>query len=180
MSKFHTRLGERKLIVTIERHRLTENKKESLFTAIYIGALFIILATVYIVNLNTNLWDSIINFFGTLTLADIPGTPIPLPAPANPVAHLTLYNAGFQFAIGLGFVEIIILTLRILLNSPVSRKAETVENIVFWLGASYLIATYLVNITILSEWFVFWSGIILLFGVSLLVRAFIILVSRYF
>lgn len=165
--------------MTIDRHTLTEKKKESLFTALYIGALFIILATVYFVNLQNSLWDSIIHFFGALTLSDIPGTSIPLPAPANPAAHMTLYNAVFQFAIGIGIVEIIILALRIFLNSPVSRKAETVENIVFWLGASYLIATYLVNMTIPSEWFVFWAGIILIFGLSLVARAFVILVNRY-
>ena len=164
----------------IDRHALTEKKKESLFTAIYVGALFIILATVYLVNLDNNLWDSVINFFGTMTLSDIPGTPIPLPVPAVPTDHTVLYNAGFQFAIGLGLAEIVILALRIFLYSPLSRKAETVENIVFWMGASYLIATYLVNITIVSEWFVFWAGIILIFGLALVVRAFVILVSRYF
>jgi hypothetical protein len=165
--------------VTIDRHALTEKKKESLFTAIYIGSLFIILATVYFVNLPNSLWDSIINFFGTLTLSDIPGTSIPLPAPVNPAAHIVLYNAAFQFAIGIGIVEIVILALRIFLYSPVSRKAETVENIVFWLVASYLIATYLVNMTIASEWFVFWAGIILIFGLSLVARAFVILANRY-
>ena len=165
--------------MTIDRHTLTEKKKESLFTAIYVGTIFIILAAVYFVNLDNNLWDSIINFFGTLTLSDIPGTPIPLPAPANPAAHMALYNAGFQFAIGLGIAEIVILALRIFLHSPVSRKAETVENIVFWLGASYLIASYLVNMTILGEWFVFWAGIILTFGLALVARAFVILASRY-
>ncbi len=64
------------------------------------------------------------------------------------------------------------------MRSSVARKAETVENIVFWLGTSYLITTYLVNMTLSSEWFVFWAGIILLFGLSLIARAFVLLANE--
>jgi len=63
-------------------------------------------------------------------------------------------------------------------RSPVARKAETVENIVFWMGASYLVIAYLVNMTIPAEWFVFWAGIIMLFGLSLVARSFILLAKR--
>jgi hypothetical protein len=89
-----------------------------------------------------------------------------------------LYNALFQFCLGLGLLEIAVLALRIWLDSPFSRKAETIENIVFWLGTSYLVVTYLVNITIISEWFVFWDGIILIAGLSLVARAFVIIARR--
>jgi len=65
------------------------------------------------------------------------------------------------------------------MHSPTARKAETIENIVFWLGASYLIITYLVNMTIAAEWFMFWAGIILIFGLALIARSFILLASRY-
>ena len=71
-------------------------------------------------------------------------------------------------------MEIIVLIFRVYLRSPVTRKAETIENIVFWLGASYLTATYLVNMTIPGEWFVFWAGIILIFGLALVARAFVL------
>ena len=64
------------------------------------------------------------------------------------------------------------------MGSPVSRKAETVENIVFWLGASYLIVAYLENMTITGEWFVFWAGIVRIFGLALVARAFVILAKR--
>ena len=101
-----------------------------------------------------------------------------MPAPANPAAYTELYIAAFQFSLGIGLLEIIVLALRVLLHSPVARKAETVENIVFWLGASYLITTYLVNMTIESEWFVFWAGIIMIFGLSLVARAFVLLAKR--
>jgi hypothetical protein len=164
------------LINDLNTKALTDKKKESLFTAIYIGAIFILLALIYFIHLG--LWDSIVNFFSTFTLAQVPGTGVFLPAPANPAAHIELYTALFQFSLGIGVLEIIILVLRVVLRSPVARKAETVENIVFWLGASYLITTYLVNMTILSEWFVFWAGIILIFGLSLVARAFVLLAKR--
>lgn len=163
---------------TLNLQALSEKKKESLLTAIYVGGIFIILALIYYIHLSDNLWDGLINFFSTLTLAPVPTTGISLPAPANPAAYTNLYNTAFQFAIALGLLEIIILFLRVGLHSSVTRKAETIENIVFWLGASYLIITYLVNMTISSEWFVFWAGIILIFGLALVARAFVILAKR--
>lgn len=163
---------------TLNPQMLTDKKKESLFTAIYIGAIFIIIALIYYIHLSDNLWDGLINFFTSLTLAPVPATGISLPAPANPTAHLNLYIAAFQFSIAIGLLEIVILMLRVWLHSLVSRKAETIENIVFWLGTSYLIITYLVNMTIPSEWFVFWAGIILLFGLALVARAFVLLAKR--
>jgi len=159
---------------------LTEEKKESLLTAIWIGAIFITLAAVYAVHLPSSLWDRLVNFFMSLTLVNVPSVGVPLPAPSNPsdFGNIELYNAGFQFAIAIGAIEIVILVIRILLHSPVSRKAETIENIVFWLGASFLISTYLLNITITAEWFVFWAGIILIFGFALVSRAIVLLVKR--
>ncbi len=159
-------------------HELTEKRKENLLSAIYIGSIFIILAVIYITHLPSSLWDRIVDFFVSLTLSPVPGTGIALPAPSNPAAHTELYTAGFEFAIALGIIEIAVLILRVKMHSPLPRKAETIENIVFWLGISYLIITYLVNMTIAAEWFVFWAGIILIFGLSLLARAFVLLAKR--
>jgi hypothetical protein len=155
---------------------LTEKKKESLITAVYAGAIFIILALIFV--LNTGIWVNIVNFFNTLTLAQIPGTSLSLPAPTVPAANIQLYNVAFQFTIGVGLLEIVILSVRILLHSPIQRKAETIENLVFWLGTSYLAITYLVNITLQTEWFVFWAGVILIGGLSLLTRGFIIILTK--
>ena len=109
---------------------------------------FIILALVYYVHLSDNLWDGLVNFFSSLTLAPLPTTGISLPAPSNPTGYMSLYVAAFQFSLGLGILEIVILALRVGLHSPLSRKAETIENIVFWLGTSFLIVTYLEKMTI--------------------------------
>jgi hypothetical protein len=157
---------------------LPDSKKENLITALYVGFIFILLAVLYFINVHTNLWSNFVNFLSTFILATVPGTSISLPAPANPSAYTVLYDAVFQFCLGLGLLEIAILALRIWLNSPFPRKAETIENIVFWLGTSYLVVTYLVNITIISEWFVFWAGIILIAGLSLVARAFVLIAKR--
>lgn len=157
---------------------LSERRKENLLTAVYIGSVFIILAVIYFSHLPNSLWDQIVDFFMTLTLAPVPGTGIALPAPANPAAHTELYTAGFQFAIAVGILEVVVLLLRVLLRSPVQRKAETIEDLVFWMGTSYLIATYLVNMTIATEWFVFWAGIVMILGLALIARAFVLIAKR--
>jgi hypothetical protein len=164
------------LINTSGAQALTEKRKESLITAIYFGSIFIIIALIFVVN--TGLWGWITNFFASLTLAQLPGTTISLPAPLNPATHVQLYFAAFQFSISIGVLEIIILSVRILLHSPFERKAETVENLVFWLGTSYLTIAYLVNMTLETEWFVFWTGIILIGGVSLFARGVILFIRR--
>ena len=165
-------------MLTTNSETLTDKKNENLFTAIYVGALFIILALVYYIHLSDDLWGGLVNFFSSLTLAPVPSTGISLPAPQNPAAHLNLYVAAFQFTLAVGVVEIVILLLRVKLGSSVKRKAETIENIVFWLGTSYLTTTYLVNMVIPSEWFVFWAGVVLIFGLALIARAFVLLAKR--
>jgi hypothetical protein len=157
---------------------LSDKKKESLFTALYVGAVLIIIALIYSIHLNDDLLNSAVNFFTSLTLSSVPATGIALPAPANPAAYITLYNVAFQFSLAIGILEILILALRVVLLSSVSRKAETIENIVFWLGTSYLVTTYLVNMTIPSEWFVFWAGLISIFGLALVARSFVLLAKR--
>lgn len=155
---------------------LTDKRKESLISAVYIGAIFIVIAIIFVVN--TGIWDRLVDFFNSLTLAQVPGTSFSLPAPTNPAAHKLLYEAAFQFSVGMGVLEIVILVARILLHSSLARKAETIENLVFWLGASFLIISYLVNVKLPTEWFVFFAGLILIGGLSLLSRAFILLVRR--
>jgi hypothetical protein len=160
-------------------HTLSEKKKESLITALWVGTVFIILAAVYYGNASANLWDGLVNFFTSLTLAPLPTTGISLPAPSDPTAYLNLYNAAFQFCLGIGILEMGILGLRVGMHSPLSRKAETIENIVFWLGTSFLVVAYLEKMTLVTEWFVFWAGVIFIFGLALLTRAIVILTTRW-
>jgi len=159
-----------------ETQALTDKRKESLITYVYVGSIFIVLALIFIIN--SGVWGSLVNFFSSLILAPVPGTSISLPAPLNPAAYTHLYAAAFQFSLGIGILEIVVLIVRILLSSPIARKAETIENLVFWLATSYLILSYLSKISIQTEWFIFWAGIIFIAGLSLLARAFILMVRR--
>ena len=158
---------------------LTDKKKENLIIAVYIGLIFILLAVLYFINLSHSLWNSFVNFLSSFALAPVLGTSISLPAPAYPASYTVLYTAVFQFCLGMGIVEIAVLALRIGMRSPLPRKAETIENMVFWLGTSYLAITYLANMTIVSEWFVFWAGIILIAGLSLTARAFVLIAGLH-
>jgi len=166
------------LKINLDLQALTDKKKESLVTAIFFGGLFIIVATVYYIHLADNLWDNLINFFMSLTLAPIPTTGISLPAPIDPANHVNLYMTAFHFCLGLGLLEIAVLFLRVGLHSPVQRIAETIENIFLWLSTSFLIIAYLVNITLTGEWFVFWAGMILILGFAFLTRALVLLAKR--
>jgi len=155
---------------------LSEKKKESLITYVYVGSIFIVFALIFVIN--TGVWNKLVNFFSTLILAPVPGTGISLPAPQHPANYVLLYNAAFELSLGIGILEIIVLAVRIWLCSPLARRAETIENLVFWLSTSFLIVTYLEKITIQTEWFVFWAGVILIGGLALLARSFILIVKR--
>jgi len=166
------------LIKDLNMQALTDKKRDGLITAVFFGLLFIMLAAVYYINISNNLWGNFNAFINSFFLSNIPGTSFPLPAPANPANYTVLYNTAFEFCLGLGILEMAILALRIVMRSPLARKAETIENLVFWLGASYLVITYLVKSTIVSEWFVFWAGIILIAGLALVARGFVLLAGR--
>jgi len=167
-----------KVILTIDSQAdMVEKRNERIISYVFLGLLFILLATVYAVN--TGIGVSIFNFFSNLTLAPIPGTGISLPAPLVPTADVSLYTPIFEACLGIGFVEIVILSIRIFLRSSIKRKAETIGNVVFWFGASYLVVTYLVSMTLQTEWFVFWSAIAVVIGLSLVVRAIVLLANKF-
>jgi hypothetical protein len=152
--------------------------QERLFSALSAGAFFIMLGLIYVINLPASLWTAVLDFFGSFTLAQVPTTGIYLPAPTNPTAHALLYGAIFQFSIGLGILQIVFLLLRIMMNSPIKKTAETMGNLVYWFGTAYIVTTYLNNTTSTSEWFVFWAGILIILGLSFIARAFVLLVKR--
>jgi hypothetical protein len=165
-------------IKKLDLQALPDKRKENFISGLYIGFILILLVVLYFVNAHVNLWNSFDHFLNTFILETVPGTSLQLPVPDNPRAYIVLYEAAFQFCLGLGAIEIAVLGLRVWLDSPLPRKAETIENLVFWLGTSYLIVTYLMNITIPSEWFVFWAGIILIGGLSLIARSFVLIASK--
>jgi hypothetical protein len=152
--------------------------QESILNAISVGTVFILLGVVYVFALPTSLWDRVVGFFGSLTTRQFPGTGISLPVPINPSNHIVFYNALFQFCLGIGLLQILVLLLRLIWRSPVRRTAETTGNLVFWLGASFMVATFLNASTTTSLWFAFWGALLLIIGFSLLARAGVILLKR--
>lgn len=159
-------------------HKRQSRAGEGIITAISIGAVFILIGLIYVTTLPTNLWDKINAFFSSFTALNIPGTTISLPAPAVPGAHTVLYNAAFQFCLGIAILQIVVLALRFTLHSPINRTAETVGNLVFWFGASYLVITFLNNSSTVDTWFLFWAAILVALGVSMIARATVLFAKR--
>ena len=151
---------------------------ESMISAISVGAVFILIGLVYVLALPNSLWDKTIGFFSSLTGRQVPGIGITFPAPTNPGAHAVFYTAVFQFSLGLAFLQILVLFLRVGFGSRVRRIAETIGNLVFWFGASYLVGTYLNRSTTLTTWFTFWTAILVVLGLSIVARALVLLSKR--
>lgn len=152
--------------------------QESILNAISVGTVFIMLGVVYVLALPVSLWDRVVSFFGSFTSTRFAGTSIFLPVPVNPGGHTVFYAAVFQFCLGIGLLQILVLALRLMWRSPVSRIAETTGNLVFWLGASFLVATFLNASTTPSLWFAFWGALLLVLGFALIARAGVLLLKR--
>lgn len=154
-------------------------RRESLFSAASAGFFFILVGAIFTYSAlvsEINLFDKIVAFFRDFEIAKVPNSEIlVLPKPEFPRAHLDVYSAAFRFSMIWGFYQIAILVVRLIAGSPTTRKAETSANLVFWLGTSYLISTALIEN---MNWFVFWAQVIMLIGVSLIVRAAILVFRR--
>ena len=147
--------------------------KERLFTAIAIGFSLLLVGTLFV--LTPNLFSETLDFFQSFGLVDVPNTDIVFPAPEFPRIHLTVYQAIGQFSIAWGLFQIVILILRFVNPSSWSKRAETVGNLVYWGGAAFLIQLFLIEST---QWFVFWSTLIIIVGFSLIARAAVMAVSN--
>lgn len=151
---------------------------EGILSAISVGTVFILIGAIYVTTLPTSLWEKIVNFFSSFNTVQVPDTTINLPAPAVPAAHTVLYNAAFQFCIGIAILQIILLTLRLMWHSPIGKTAETAGNLVYWFGASYLVFTFLNSSTTVTTWFAFWAAILIVLGVSMIARALVLFAKR--
>ncbi len=147
--------------------------QEGLFTAISIGFFLLLVGALFVIN--PDLFGSILDFFKDFKLVDVPHTNIMFPAPEFPQLHSTVYQAARQFSIALGVFQVVILALRFFIPSSWGKRSETVGNFVYWVGASFLIQLFLIETT---QWFVFWSTIIILVGVSIIARAAVMAVTR--
>jgi hypothetical protein len=158
-------------------HPRSSKTEENIIGAISAGAVFILIGTVYVTILPTSLWDKIVDFFKSFEIVKLSDT-LSLPAPIDPGAHVVVYNAAFQFCIGLAILQIILLTLRLMMHSPISKTAETAGNLVYWFGASYLVPTFLNSNTAVPTWFAFWAAILMVLGISMIVRAMVLSIKK--
>ncbi len=147
--------------------------QEGLFTAISAGFFLLLMGILFVIT--PNLLESIIDFFKDFKLIDVPNTTIIFPGPEFPRSHLTVYQAAGQASVALCIFQILMLALRFIIPSVWGKRAETVGNFVYWAGAAFLIQYFLVDST---QWFIFWSTIVILAGVSLIVRAAVMAISR--
>jgi NhaP-type Na+/H+ or K+/H+ antiporter len=116
------------------------------------------------------------DFANDFTVANISNTSIQLPVPNVPAAHTAVYTMAFQFALGVGLLEVLVLGMRLGLGSRIRRTTGTIGGIVFWFGAAYCLngLTNMKSTLAVSQqqelWFQFWAFIIILIGVSIIVR----------
>jgi hypothetical protein len=154
---------------------------EQIISAVSIGGFFIILGIVIVAN--QSIVPKVSDFFKDFTTVQIPNTTTYLPAPNTPAAHTAIFSAAFQFALAIAILQIIIIALCIGLRSRIERTAETVGSLVFWFGAAYVsynlaeMKSALAQSQQIAFWFQFWAAIIMLIGLSLIVRGAILLIA---
>ena len=145
---------------------------EGLITALSIGGFLIVLGSVF--GFTPGILQKISDFFRDLSGQTYPfadGTLV-LPAPANPAQHIDLFGTVFNFMVGIAVLQLVILVVRLLVHSRISKIAETVGDLIFWAGGAVTANVYLLSGT-LTGWFTFWASLIIILGVSLIVRGII-------
>jgi hypothetical protein len=150
---------------------------EGIFGAIAAGFFFLLAGIIFI--RTPDLGGRIIDFFQNFDFVTIPNTVVTVPAPVFPrsAGNLIVYRALEEFSFAFGVFQLALFGLRLAIGSSWRRLAETASNFVFWVGAGYLALTVLIQTTGWpgrTAWFVFWAGIIMVAGLSLIVRAIVL------
>ncbi len=153
---------------------------EGLITALAIGGFFVILGSVFA--FTPGIVQDSNAFVSDLTTVSFPfgspGSTMSLLGPANPADHQDFYTAVMNFLIGVGVLQIVVLALRLAVHSRTSRIAESVGDLIFWLGAAAVANIFLLAGT-LNSWFQFWSALIILIGLSLIGRFFVHMAGKF-
>lgn len=144
-------------------------EKKDVLGLISVG-FFIMLVGVIIV-ITPNWYNATRDFIEDFKLEKIDGN-VFLPAPAHPADHKVVYTAVEQFCLIWGLFQIAILVSKFFLRETVHKKAETFSGIIFWLSAAYVISLLLAESI---GWFAFWAWILILVGITLVVRSLIVL-----
>ena len=147
--------------------------QEGLFTAVSIGFFLLLIGAIFVIT--PNLFGEMLDFFGDFSVVEIPNTDITFLGLENPDMHLSIYEAAWQFSVASAVFYVVMLVLRFVFPSSRGKKTETLGNIVYWAGAAYLTQLLLIEST---HWFPFWSAIMIVAGISFVVRAVFTAVSR--
>jgi hypothetical protein len=158
--------------------RLPRRHREGLVSAVSVGFFFILAGTILLST--PNVIDRVTEFFRDFTTIQVPGmSSVYLPAPSNPTSHPGIYSAVALFCLVWGIFLIAMLVLRLAVHSPLNKKSDNAGDIAFWLGSYYLVSTMLIDRSIAYEtWFGFWAGIVVLGGISLIIRAIVLATAR--
>ena len=153
---------------------------ESLITALAAGGFFIILGSIFA--FTPGLLQRTNAFFTDLTTIPYsfggPGSTISLLAPGAPGDHIVFFTAVMNFLLAIGVLQIVILALRLWAKSSIKRMAETVGNLIFWLGAAVMANIFLLSGTT-NGWYKFWATLIILIGASLIAQFFVYFAQKY-
>ena len=165
---------------------------DGVLSAISAGFFLILVGTIFVAT--PNLLHQVVTFLSHFNVVQVGNTNIYVPAPQHLVDNADMYPAvrdvfmaAREFSLIWGVFLIAMLGARFLLDSPLRKKAENVGDIVFWLGATYLIQTFLVapiQASVISDsdlalkWFEFWAAVIVFIGVSLIARAIFLAAAR--
>ncbi|MGA2308930.1 MAG: hypothetical protein ABSG57_05200 [Candidatus Bathyarchaeia archaeon] len=152
----------------------TRRHYEGILSAISVGFFLILIGTMFVTT--PNLLDKVVTFLSHFNVVQVGNTNIYVPAPEHLGDHIDVYLAAREFSLVWGVFLIAALGARFLFDSPLRRKAENIGDIVFWLGATYLIQTFLVaptqtSVIDVTKWFEFWAAVVMFIGVSLIARA---------
>jgi hypothetical protein len=169
----------------------SHRRREGLFSAVSVGFFLVLVGVLFVTR--PNLYNDTVTFFSNFNVnSTVPNTQMLLPAPdpqlsrTNVTVHdanLSVYSAVQQFSLVWGIFSVVLLVMRFASDSSWRRRAENVSNIVFWFGTVYLIQAWLIDTTKnntykAQTWFQFWSLILVLLGISLIVRAVCLAVVR--
>ena len=156
----------------------TQKSREVFISLFSAGAFLILIGIIFVTT--PDFFNKVVSFFQDFDLVQVPNVSlgIVLPAPKNPTNHTTIYSAASWFSFAWGIFLVALLIVRILAHSPLRKKAENASDIFLWISGGFLIGNFLNNATTTVMWFTYWTAIIMLLGVSLIIRASILAVFR--
>ena len=144
---------------------MASQKEENWFGILSFGVFILLFALFFIIV--PDYWSSVEAFFGDFKFEEVASNVVfPVPQSHHPVVYETI----MRFCVVFGLFQFVVLALRLYFRSKVNKVAETVSNIVTWLGAAYMFNLLLIRATV-DFWFPFLGGVIVVFGVSLIVRS---------